>query len=428
MINFILQDKKLFFPLLLWLIAGIISPWLAMVIIPLHILKIDKVDDDAKLIMLLGFWFILILSDSYQAPLRFAGTVKPIVLLTLSYIIYRTRPVTNSAPFYSSFILFFIISIYCWFDSPYQAISFQKTLSYFLLLLIIPPLTNELLATHRDRFLINLIVLGATTLGIGLALRILAPDIVLFMGDRYSGIFGNPNGLGMFSFLFLGLFHTIQTYHKHLFPKHFTWVVYGMIALSLYMCGSRGGIFASALFLIGSKIFQSSKLLGLLAMSSILIAYQISMNNLEALITTFNLQSYFRLETLESGSGRQIAWDFALKNIQNHYWFGRGMGFAEQLMHESQDYFSKLGHVGNVHNSYLTMWLDTGLLGLMAFIYAWGKHFINAFQFSPLAGALFFGVVFSSNVESWLAGSLNPFTIQLIITLALLTNPHFYKK
>ncbi len=428
MLSEILKEKQTYYILAFWLVLGVLSNALAMVLIPLHLLVL-KQKYGIPYLFIIGLWFILILSDSYQPPLDFAKDTKAFVVLILTFIMYSNGLLSKRwSSFYRPFIPFFLISVYCLSQSPNLFISIQKTLSYGLILLVIPALCNYLVRTDKNRFLTHLVILGTAVLGLGIVLRLISPQFVLFMGTRYSGLFGNPNGLGMFTFLFLIVFTTIKEYHPQLFTRNQSYLIYVLIALSLYWAGSRGGIFASVLFLLGFYLFKSSRAIGIITMIGMLIAYQLVISNLEVIILSLNLQDYFRLETLESGSGRNIAFDFAWKHVQYNYWLGLGFGYAEELMQANQEYFATLGHVGNVHNSYLTMWLDTGLIGLIAFVYGWVKHFWKAYQNSIIAGAAFFAVLFNTNVESWLAGSLNPFTIQLVIILTLLINPEFYKQ
>jgi hypothetical protein len=304
----------------------------------------------------------------------------------------------------------------------------MKMVSYALLLLVIPWFVNTLLNEDRDRFLTHLIILGTIILIIGVALRFVYPGFVIFIGDRFSGLLGNPNGLGIFGFLFFSMVTIILTHHPHLLTFKEKVVVYGVIVLSMVWAGSRGGLFSSALFLAGWYLFSRSTLIGFIVMTSIFISYQLIIGNFVEIVTSLGLQNYFRLETFQSGAGRLVARDFAFKQIETQYWMGKGFGYTEYLMKLHAHEFLRTEHQGNVHNSYLTMWLDTGLIGLIAFCYGWFKNFIRAAHNSSLVWALLFGLILSTTVESWLAASLNPFTIQLVIILSLLSNPGFYNE
>jgi O-antigen ligase len=161
-------------------------------------------------------------------------------------------------------------------------------------------------------------------------------------------------------------------------------------------------------------------------MSAIFISYQYVMANFEEIVISLGLADYFRLETLETGSGRVIVAEVAWRHINENYWFSHGFSFNEHILAQYRDYFEQHGHQGNVHNSWLTMWLDTGLTGLILFIFGWLVNFIRASRFTPMVWAVFFGILLSCTVESWLVATLNPFTIVLVIILSMLGNPEFY--
>ena len=96
--------------------------------------------------------------------------------------------------------------------------------------------------------------------------------------------------------------------------------------------------------------------------------------------------------------------------------FGNGLGSTELLFKKNYSLLSRLGHEGNAHNSFLTIWYDTGFLGLLSFfsfiIYSASssKNFTRTLP-------IFFGVFISAFYESWLSASLNPFTIILLIII-----------
>ena len=381
------------------------------------------------MLFLLGLWFMMLLSDSRQYLFGFAQTVKPVVMLTVAFLVWSDRRYWLQINIHSAFIPFFIVSIISLLNSPVQFTSIQKMASYFLLLYVIPQLVLRLLITEKERLLKGLTAFGTLVLIVGLALKYVMPDLVIFQETgRFNGLLGNPNGLGIFSFVFFMLYMLIRKYNPEYFTPKEHWIILGAIATSLVFAGSRGGIFSALLFIAGYFLFQRSIILGFIVMISVFVSYQLVMANLETLISDFNLQEYFRIETLEKGSGRLEAYKFAWQQIQYNYWFGRGFGYTEYLMHKYADYFISKGHQGNVHNSYLTIWLDTGLIGLIAFIWGWLKNFYKASIYSPLIWAVLFGTLLTTTVESWLAASLNPFTIQLVIIVTLLSRPEFYEK
>ncbi|MCW3807476.1 O-antigen ligase family protein [Plebeiibacterium marinum] len=426
MIDYIQKEKKLFLTLLFWMLVGIFSATAAMVIIPIHIFLHRK--KESYLLLLLGLWFLFILSDSRQYIFHFAQSVKPLAMVVTAFLIWEERNYWPKHNFYIPFTLFFIITLFCLQFSPIKFKSLQKMLSYFLLLYIVPHIVQQALYLNKVRFLKGIIATGALILIIGLALKYISPSLVMFKGGRYNGLLGNPNGLGIFAFCFFMMYLLIYKYHKHYFFKSEHLIILSIIGLSLILAGSRGGIFSSSLFLIGYFLFERSITLGFIVLSSTFISYQLVTTNLIEIIDFLGLQEYFRLNSLEEGSGRLVAFEFAWKQIQNNYWIGKGFGYTDYLMYQYKDYFLGKGHQGNVHNSYLTIWLNSGLLGLLAFLWGWLKNFYIVSLKSPLVWAVLFGVILSTTVESWLAASMNPFTIQLVIILSLLGNPLFYKQ
>jgi O-antigen ligase len=132
-----------------------------------------------------------------------------------------------------------------------------------------------------------------------------------------------------------------------------------------------------------------------------------------------------RLDTFSTLSGRSVAWEFAWQQIQTDFFIGKGFSYTEYIYKINYDYLSMLGHQGAAHNSYLTFWLDTGLIGLILFLIGLGITFFKASKLSPLAMPLLYAVLLSNNFESWITASLNPFTIQLLIILSVIFNQKF---
>ena len=424
MLKILFLEKQNYLILLFWVALGIFTGPVAYLVVPLHMFLLKQKGE--WLWVLLGFWLILTLSDSRQAVFGFAQGLKSVLMLVLTYF-YLTFPQKEEGfSFIKPFIAFFVLAFYSLLESPQMFYGLQKTLSYLLLLLIVPGVVFLLLKYERERFLFHLCLMGIGILAIGLVLRFVMPAFVIFKGERFSGLLGNPNGLGIYSFVFLMLFTFVSAFHKRLFSNWQKILVYTLIGLSIIFSGSRGGIFSSLLFVLGWMLIKQNPLLGFITMAVVFVSYQLVMANFVEIVTNLNLQDYFRLETLDTGSGRVVVAEIAWKHIHENYWFSKGFTYNETVLAQYQDYFMKHGHQGNIHNSWLTMWLDTGLVGLILFSFGWIVNFFRAARFTPLVWAALFGLLLSISVESWLTASLNPFTIVLVIILSMLANPYFY--
>ncbi|MCF8261502.1 MAG: O-antigen ligase family protein [Melioribacteraceae bacterium] len=370
--------------------------------------------------ILIAFIFMLLLSDSRHMALDFAKSTKMFYILVMASIMIFQLP--SFRPFnkiYFHFIPFFIFAfisiIYA--DSAFQ--SMQRTVSYLLLILIVPNYVQAILKTKREQFFIDLNIFFLGLLFVGLVFRLMAPGVVMFAAGRYTGLLGNPNGLGIFLLLNFIIFTVSKSYYPKLFGTKFTIFAYSLMGISLILCGSRTALFTVFLFILFKETFKISRFLGLLLFFIILISAQLFIANVEAIITALNLQDYLRIETLATGSGRLFAFEVAWESIKENVFIGKGFGYTGELFVKFKDELSLLNHQGNVHNSFLTLWLDTGLWGLIAFVGAWFGYLIKWSQKVFLTIPIIYSIFFSSFFESWLSASLNPFTIQFLLIISI---------
>jgi O-antigen ligase len=150
-------------------------------------------------------------------------------------------------------------------------------------------------------------------------------------------------------------------------------------------------------------------------------------DNIVDLLYKWGIGEYFRAQTLEKAGGRTVAFEFAWKEIKLSPIFGRGFGYTEYIFHREdiEKMLNDLNHQGNTHNSYMTIIMDTGFVGFVTFLLGWLYNFGIAIKKSAFAFPVLVIALISTNIESWLAASLNPFTIVLIIILTLLTEYKF---
>ncbi len=362
--------------------------------------------------------FILILSDNFSYP--FAATIKPVlIVLLLGFLLLRK--ISLDYDFFKWFIPFFIIATICMLNSVSFFTSLQKTASYALLLLTVPTLMVKCM-NRGTRNMIDLIrllvVFYLFILVTGIILNMVDLSIASVRGGRPGGLFGNPNGLGIYCFLTTALVAISYHLHPQLFSKQWKIVSYVIIAIALFMAASRGGILSTVTF-TGIFLVWVRKQIVYFFLCIVVCIGVLLLPDQDVEQEGFN--DYMRLNQEDVTSGRDVAWELAWEEINNgNYWLSKGFGYSEYYMKSISDEASDMGHQGNVHNSYLTIWLDTGLFGLIFFIFAWLVCFIRAYAKPGLVVALFCSVVISTNVESWLAGSLNPYTISLIIMLCII--------
>lgn len=376
--------------------------------------------------MLLGFFLMLTLSDSREGYLFFASTVKEIYIILLA--LFMLLDSKSFRPFNGitlRFIPFFVIAFICMFNGPsdYMFNAFQKTTSYLLLLVVIP---NYVQRAHLDKgkeFYKGVIFLASTILIAGFIFRFLRPEMVYREG-RYQGVLGNPNGLGIFSLLSYLFLQAGLVIYPDLLGRRNKIIVNVIILLSIILSGSRGSLFGFLIFAGFSYFYRISPFLGTTVAVLLSASFGYISANIVSIIRGLGLENYLRTETLAEGSGRFVAWQFSWEHIQESYWLGRGFEYTEHLFNMPQYviYLQALGHQGNAHNSYITLWLDTGLIGLLMYLLAFFSCFFKALNKTRIALPILFAVIFSSFFESWLTASLNPFTIQLFMILSVISS------
>jgi O-antigen ligase len=402
----------------IWTVLGIYTGPVIYGVLPLMLFLLYS--RQMHLEILLGFFLILTLSDSRLNQLHFAAVLKNIYILILSLISFQEMRNSNTTMgFYKYFIAFFVIASLAMFFNPDISLSFQKTLSYILVLIFLPNYVLVVYQKYGTLFLKSLVYFVCLILALGLLFNIINSELTNLEG-RYRGLLGNPNGLGLYTFLFILLFATLNEHFKTAFTKHEKWIIYGLSVFCLLKCGARTSLVSVLMFFFFVRFYKISSLLGFFIFLISMVVYQFISSNLTDIILSLGLGKQLRVETLESGSGRLIAWKFAWEKIQDNLFLGRGFSYTEYIFKKNYDYLSRLGHQGAAHNSYLTFWLDTGIIGLVCYLGGLLITFLKAAKRSKLAIPILYSILFSNYYESWLTASLNPFTIQLLFILTII--------
>ena len=381
--------------------------------------------------LLILFIWIVILSDyvpikgATYNDLQFAKDLKNLNILGMAALYFIDFKKLNFQSFiFKRFSFFFL---YCSIPLIYSInlqTGFQKTLSFVLLYLVAPNFVIKIFEERGKRFFLEFFTFISLMLFIGLVLRFAVPDIGM-MGDRFKGIFGNPNGTGIFLVLVTILFQIVKSYYPKLFTNRQTIFIYLVFALSVIWSGSRNSLTSILIFFITIYTGRIHALFSILITLTVLLFNDYI--NFVAIIQVLGLEDYFRAHTIETGSGRAIAWRFAWMKIQECFFFGGGFSHDENIMRPNYGMLSRLGHQGGVHNSYLSMWFDVGLIGLILYFTSLIQLVIKGIKKSQFALPFLFAILFNVNYESWLVGSLNPFTILFLIILSLLVDKDLYK-
>lgn len=379
--------------------------------------------------LFIGYFFMLILSDSLEEKLFFAKNAKNLYIVVLAAFTFFDRkafPQYNNL--YKIFFPFFIFSVITMLTSvldPFFFTSVQKTISYFITFLILPTFISKLYGDWGIAFFKRFLFFAITILLIGFVLRFVIPEFTSILTGRYRGMLGNPNGLGTYCVLLFIIFFIVNNFYKGLFSKQEVIIAYTAILISIYLTGSRNAFLAVFIFFIFQRFFSISPMIGFILFLLALFVSEVIAVNATQIILSLGLGDYFRLSTIEDGSGRYIAWAFAWQQIQNNFFIGKGFAYNEYFMRQSYDDLQRLGHQGGIHNSFLTFWMDQGLIGLLIYLRSYFIMFFKASKKTKFAFPVMFAIAFSAMFESWLVGSLSAFAFLSIFVFTFITSDEF---
>ena len=414
--------KDVYIMLLLWATMGALLPTLVVAgIVVVTFLLILRTRDLGKVFIVLIA--TLIFSDSRSPMFAFAETAKiGVVVLTFIFITFNFhlfKKVPNII--FKYFLPFLIFALFATLWSQDKFTAFQKAFSYGLVYFVLPLLFLKAMVSDKS-FIKDVLVFFFLILSAGLVIHAVNPEFTSLVG-RYRGLLGNPNGLGIFLTVMYPLVFLLGIDLGDQFKgNRFYFLFYGVFGLSLLLTGSRTSLIAILIFFLFNRLRYLSNTVAFILFIALIFSYEFLLSTVPEFIEFLGLAEYFRLDTIEEGSGRFIAWNFAWQRVQEVFFVGGGFGHTEYVFKQYFAELSKLGHQGNAHNSFLTLWLDTGLIGILLFVTGLIRTSLLAIKNSAYALPVLFSVLFSTYFESWLAASLNPFTGLFIISLSVLIN------
>lgn len=367
------------------------------------------------------FVSLLLFSDSITPMFMNAAKSKDFIALLMGgYALLKYKNALNKSFFvyFWPYLLFALLGL-IFVNS--RLIGFQKLVSYGLLLVLVPTYLVQIFQKPgAANFLRNLFFVFFVLYGFSILMSRISPDSYAYLG-RFNGIHRNPNGVGIFSaLLIMNLFLV-----RDLFPKLLTQkVFYSFVAvffIAILLAASRNAMLSLGVFFL-FRFVRVKFFTGFVLVLIIGSGYGVIMSLVEQFAIAYNLTEEVRVDTLSYASGRIYIWEACWQEIQNHFWIGHGFTYEEYSKWD-QKYYSQIPmlihNYGNIHNSYLTIWLNTGLLGLISFLIGIIILVFKGQKISKSIAPFFFGAVIIGIFESYMVASLNPYTWQLWFGLTL---------
>ncbi len=426
--KFLLNHQLIKNPVI-WILSGIASVAVAVLVVMLSFFSWFR--DRKYFELFIGFWIILIFADSAVPYLGFSSPLRPVILFLLVFVLFSGKTPVRINPFFYAFIPFAIYSILSSFiNYPILFVSFQKALSYLLLLIVVPSFVQYLREKDEEKLFRYLVYSGYFILGVSIVLYFVLPRFGAAMMGRLNGIFRNPNGIGIYAALFGMLAIVIFNFRPSSFSRKDHWTGIVLISLVLLLSGSRNSMVSLLLFIMLVPLCRISNITGILFVVVLGVFGFWLLNNLEALVADLGYAEFFRLDTLDMASGRIYVWEAAWLEIQQKgFWAGEGFAYAEEVRWMGKYYEvipDLVQHQGNIHNSYLTFWMNIGLIGMLLFFVPLIGYFFKAMFKTHFAFPLLVSAGFLAFFESWLTASLNSWSIIFYITLTLLLQGKYF--
>lgn len=417
MIDYLKRNIQFIIMITLWVVSGMYGGPSYFLIVPASLMLLRMRNMHSE--VLFGLLIITVLSDHWEPHLLWASNVKDIYLILMfGMFLFNTKDFSYKNMVIGPFLPYLIWIFVPLLRSPDAFVAFQKTISTVLFYSITPVWIMKALMEAREHFLKGAVLTMTALLVYGLFMAVILPESA-YLSGRFRGVTGNPNSLGIICTVFFAMFTIIHVHYKELFKRWEVVFIYGVILLSVVLSGSRNTIFAILIFYSFSRFFKVSYLLGFTALVVLAVVYQVLITNLPAIIAALGLQEYMRVENLEDGSSRLIAWQFALSYLKRDFLIGHGIGYEVYFFQTyGSDLFFKY-HVGNTHNSWLAIWLNTGIIGLILYASGLIYRFISFASRSVYVIPMLYSVMFSATFESWLAGVLSPYILLMLITLSV---------
>jgi len=370
--------------------------------------------------ILFGLIFIIFMSDSRNLNLVSASSVKEVYVVFMGiFMLFSQRNFKPFQQIYRPFLPFVLYSIVVAFRNPDIILSLQKVVSYSLMYLVVPGYVSR---GYREEG-VDYIADFLNYLGFLLLLGfIFLPFLgkAAYIEGRYSGPLGNPNGLGLYCSVFFILTFIFTRNFPTALGKQEKIFLYLLTLVSLAMCGSRNATVTILLFILLGRVFSASNLFGVIAILSVVVFNSQIGAFLEWFVRGIGLGEFYRLKGVEGGSGRLIAWQFAWEHITREPILGHGFNYTNYIFDLNFVKLSMKGHQGNAHNTFLTFWLDTGIIGLVLFLRGFFLSFHWHAKHSRLVYPAMFALMFSMFFESWFTSALNPVTFQVIALFSVL--------
>ncbi len=380
--------------------------------------------------LLLVFLPTGLIPPSIHSLLNRSVTVMAAGVWFVNVLRMRKKIIWTTPALCMAFFLVWSCVTLLWGENKSTAISVLQVyiLRFILFLLLIK---NEINTKQHLDGLMKTLALSGWILMLSVVITLIAKGYT--PGARLKVFDANENGVGLLALIgMIGVvWQASQSSEKFRSLKILATVIYVLFTVSLIaMSGSRGSALS---LLIVFLIFGSWKPLRAWAILGVLIVIFSLIFNASLFTTLVERFSDEGGDTLLGG--REILWQAAWRMIQDHPIGGVGLGNTPYVVLRYLETDPRIFGAEKVvvHNPILTVWSETGLLGILAYLgvlisamYLFGKQYLNSVRQQNFSLNIYYGIVsacFIGYMVSWIKGGGMESDFSYFFFLALLTLP-----
>ncbi|HKJ34347.1 MAG TPA: O-antigen ligase family protein [Balneolales bacterium] len=369
------------------------------------------------------FILIIVLGDNLWPELEVYSVLRVVELILISIfssiIIFRyDKGIDRRILFFIPFFFVGLISSYLY--SPDMAASVSRAISYFLLVFSVFTYFRFVYQEYQQILYENIFII-ITLIFIISILGIATPyHDLFFFSNRLRGLFGNPNSMALFSIFSYPIIDYFNYPDSKITQRQIKWVKILIIG-SVILTGSRNGMVSIFIYYLLRNYYMRG-VTGRIYSIIIGIGIVLIFFNIQLLTNYPPVQEFFRTESIQTASGRTQVWNVAVDQIKESPWMGNG-DYYYQIFFQNYKRIHNLAarYWNSVWNSYLAILMDTGIIGLLAYIFfLFGLvSFTNNFKILiPFIGVTLFSAIF----ESWMVSSLNAYTTLFLFYFIIVYN------
>ena len=274
--------------------------------------------------------------------------------------------------FWPVLLIFFGVTISTWFSNDLE-VSAGIWKGWFLAPLLFLVVINSHIRTKEQ---INRILISLTFSGVGVALIALFYWFAnnLAYDGRLQGFYLSANYLAMYLSPILVLSLYLYSFIKNKIVKILLIISYLLLMIVIYLTCSYGAWLGLGIALIFIVLNRKDKKLALILLFLIILGLVLQ-------IPSQKFQGFLDL-SYPSLKSRLVIWQSAWEISKDHFLIGIGPGMFQKYYLSYQDRFVLYSEwaVPQPHNIFLAFWLQTGLLGLIGFIWLLIVFFRNALR------------------------------------------------